>query len=274
VIGDLPFAVSVLKRVNYYRFTGYLLPYRTQGDAYLPGTNFENVYRIYEFDAELRNRLLWILEKVEVAMRVNVSYYLGHTVSPLAHRYRGNFQNIKSYLEFRKKMKHSLKHRNKKDAIVTHHFAKYKGRFPIWVTVEFMSFDQLSFFYSNLLSEYQSEIANQKGISSPFLRSWLRTLVYLRNACAHSARIYGKYLTFSPRMPNSWLVKYGDKHLYTALYVCARLCLSRTDWERFLQSLTGTIEAYEEYVDISLMGFPDNWYEELRSVQRNHSTEP
>lgn len=55
-------AISILTNVNYYRFTGYLLPYKKGDDTYLEGISFTDIHGIYIFDKKLRNLLLMILE--------------------------------------------------------------------------------------------------------------------------------------------------------------------------------------------------------------------
>ena len=58
-IADVDFAKLVLSEVNYYRFAGYALQFRDKNnpDDYLPGTRFETVLRLYQFDADLRSVL-------------------------------------------------------------------------------------------------------------------------------------------------------------------------------------------------------------------------
>jgi len=56
IVPDENFAAEVLRNVNYYRFSAYLLPFRTDsGESYVVGTSFDRVYRVYEFDRRLRN---------------------------------------------------------------------------------------------------------------------------------------------------------------------------------------------------------------------------
>ena len=48
LVADQSELEAFLRKVNYYRFTGYLYPFRLLGtDDYLPGTTFEQVKNIY-----------------------------------------------------------------------------------------------------------------------------------------------------------------------------------------------------------------------------------
>ena len=58
-VGDRKRAADVLRRVNYYRLSGYWYPFRQQigggrVDDFYPGTRLDDVVALYEFDARLR----------------------------------------------------------------------------------------------------------------------------------------------------------------------------------------------------------------------------
>ncbi len=63
-VGDTNLAKQVLSEVNYYRFTGYALQFRDahHPDDYVPGTKFEDVWRLHQFDTELRCALKQYLD--------------------------------------------------------------------------------------------------------------------------------------------------------------------------------------------------------------------
>jgi len=56
-------AIGILKRINYYRLTGYLLPFKINEEKYNDGTTFNQVVDLYDFDMRLfRNNsfVLWL----------------------------------------------------------------------------------------------------------------------------------------------------------------------------------------------------------------------
>lgn len=59
IITDREKAKDILKRVNYYRFTGYALQFRQDPSSsdYIAGTTFETVYHLYKVDEILRDTL-------------------------------------------------------------------------------------------------------------------------------------------------------------------------------------------------------------------------
>ena len=63
------FCMSVLKAVSYYRLSAYFLPFKNNDDTYVKGTNFEQVFDIYEFDRKLRRIIFSAIEEIEVFTR-------------------------------------------------------------------------------------------------------------------------------------------------------------------------------------------------------------
>ena len=61
--------MSVLKAVSYYRLSAYFLPFKNNDDTYVKGTNFEQVFDIYEFDRKLRRIIFSAIEEIEVFTR-------------------------------------------------------------------------------------------------------------------------------------------------------------------------------------------------------------
>ena len=82
-------ALDYLERLGYYRLSGYWYPLRTidvaasmaqgkavRADSFMPGSRFEDVVRLYVFDKKLRLLALDALERIEMAVRVDVAHLL------------------------------------------------------------------------------------------------------------------------------------------------------------------------------------------------------
>ena len=89
-VDDHVAALDYLERLGYYRLSGYWYPLgvivpvasQAQGravrlDTFVPGSRFEDVVRLYVFDKKLRLLALDALERIEMAVRVDVAYLLG-----------------------------------------------------------------------------------------------------------------------------------------------------------------------------------------------------
>lgn len=263
IIEDENFAEKVLTYLNYYRLSGYTLSLRTN-DNFHPGITFDLVYKIYELDRKLRYLLLDIIEVVEIAFRTHIAYYLAHNYGPLSYQESSFFENDSYHAEFIKELQEQIERNKKKELFVDHHLNKYGGKFPIWVAVELFSFGMLSKFFSNMKSKDRDTISEQYyGFSSVYTISWLYSLVTLRNICAHYSRIYNRIFTITPRLGRKDK-KLGlqNNRLFVFIFVLKYLIKDKNRWTIFLTNLKEVIEEYKD-VDISLIGFPDNWYELL-----------
>jgi abortive infection bacteriophage resistance protein len=70
-------AANWLRRIGYYRLSGYWYPFRVREnevalDAFQPKTTLERVFNLYVFDKRLRLLMLDAIERVEVGLRVDV----------------------------------------------------------------------------------------------------------------------------------------------------------------------------------------------------------
>ena len=63
--------------------------------------------------------------------------------------------------------------------------------FPIWVIVELFTLGMLSFFFADLNTQDQKDLARAVFHSTANnIKSWLRCCTDLRNICAHYGRLY------------------------------------------------------------------------------------
>ena len=66
IIRNKSFTEEILSKINYYRFSAYLIPFKGNNGMYLPDTTFERIFHIYEFDRELRSLLFQAIECIEI----------------------------------------------------------------------------------------------------------------------------------------------------------------------------------------------------------------
>lgn len=100
---DAAKALEYLGCIGYYRLSGYWHDMRQwQCDAngqrvvldqFKPGTQFQDVVALYVFDKRLRLLVLDALERIEIALRVDLSYRLGQK-GPFAYLDPANFNAV------------------------------------------------------------------------------------------------------------------------------------------------------------------------------------
>ncbi len=250
-VDDDKAALNYLQRIGYYRLSGYWYPLRiidktvsereqrpVRLDAFVPGSRFEDVVKLYVFDKKLRLMAMDALERIEMAVRVDVAHLLGRYDS-CAHEnpdcLHGGFtkQRIKSGKE-RGRTSHEvwldkyyqLLDRSRRLPFVAHHRDAYGGRLPIWVAIEVWDFGLLSRFLAGMRINDQQEIADRYGVKDGrTFAGWLRALNFMRNVAAHHSRMWNINVLEVAPLPAGWPDMPNTRPFF---YFCLMQSLLRT----------------------------------------------
>ena len=220
-ITDQTKAEECLRRIGYYRLSGYWYPMRqvtvTHGpaaapvyqvqDAFKEGARFCDVVDLYVFDKKLRMLMLDAIERVEVALRVDVALALGLR-GPTAHRdprelhpnfaVRPNKRGQVPHLEWMARLDDAS--RRSSEDFVKHFHATYSTDLPIWVAIELWDFGMLSHLVGGLKYDDQTAMARRYGLPrGDVLASWVRSINFVRNVCAHHSRLWNRSIVDEPR---------------------------------------------------------------------------
>lgn len=135
------------------------------------------------------------------------------------------------------------------------------------MAAEIMTFGQLFTFYRNLHRPEQKALSKPFGIFPPVLGSWLHTLNFIRNVCAHHLRLWNREIPIRPRIPEyrhrpDWHqpVRFSNDRVFAVLAVLRSLLREiepQSAWQTRLEKLLNT---YPE-IPRAPMGFPNNWRE-------------
>jgi len=264
IIEDKDFALDTLSKVNYYRFSAYLLPFKQfSNGCYRQGTSFNQIFRLYEFDRKMRNILSSVIEPIEVLLKTKIAYYHAHKYGAEGYTVSANFEREEWHNKFITELNDAI-NKNSKTLFVRHHIDKYGAHFPIWVAVELFSLGMLSRFYANMKPEDRKHIArNIFGTGPEHLESWLVCLTDLRNRCAHYMRLYFHKFVKFPRLPKG-IYNVNSQRLFDDVYIMKYLYLDHEKWKNsFVPALEGLIEEYSDDIQLKYIGFPLNWKELL-----------
>ena len=267
LISNYKCAEEILKKVNYYRLSGYGIGLKKYDNKehYKNYISIEDLFSLYCFDSEFKNNLIRTIEQIEIELRTQIAYHLAINYGPDVLNKENNFiyktnkagHPIYSII-INNLNKEIYRQRNK--PFVRHHIKKYKGKFPIWVSVELMSFGNLSSLFSILKDEDQKEISNYYNTDPKYLKNWILCLVEVRNICAHYTRLYNMPLKENPRL-YSENEKYKGKQnkIFPILLIIKRILNSNDQWKSLLKDLKNTFNKYQGCFNYSFMGFPKNW---------------
>lgn len=264
-----------LSRVNYYRLSAYWYFFKytdpqTGEEKFAPDTHFNTIWRRYTFDRELRLLVLDAIEHIEVAIlrtRMVEQFTLEH--GPFGYCDPVNFNPAFPLAQFNRLISEiDQAVDNSSEEFVARYKAKYDGEhLPLWMTAEVMTFGQLYTFYRNMHRREQQMLANQFRVAAQVLSSWLHTLNFVRNACAHHSRLWNRQLPIRPLIPYrkndpNWHtpVKFDNRWMFatlTMIWYLLRIIHPQSNWHTRFEAL---LAEYPE-IPLHLMGIPTNWRE-------------
>lgn len=260
IIADDTSAKSFLNRVNYYRFSGYFLPFQVNGHGPLfSNIEFERLIAIYEFDEQLRNLIAGAVDEIEIYLRTQLSYYHAHKYGEEGYMDAVNYNSKHNHTSFINRVNSCIKE-NSRTSVVKHHMNKYAGHFPIWVIIEYFSMGMISYFYSDMLNTDKAAIAQSLyGVNYQVMESWLRCLTDLRNKCAHYSRLYYWIFPALPKMPQA--EKYiPTRRLFAQLYMLKLMYPDHTKWNNDVcKPLIKLVNKYKPYISMKHLDFPYRW---------------
>lgn len=262
VINDEDKAIEILRTVNYYRLSAYMLSFKSE-DVFFDGISLDDIYDIYSFDKKLRNLLISVLESIEIEFRTHIAYHIAHKYGPLGYLESSNFIDEKYHIKCMNEINREIV-KNREELFIKHHLDKYNGQVPLWVAVEVTTFGTLSKLFYNLKIEDKKAIALMSGGNHySLIIGWLYSLSHIRNVCAHYGRLYDKVFTTKPKIPKIYS-KYqiDDSRIFASILAMKHVIRNKSEWNSFLISLKALLETYE-IVDLNLIGFPQDWQEIL-----------
>lgn len=153
-------------------------------------------------------------------------------ISPIAHLNKDNFdqrfvnsQNGQwGYDKWLSKYNEQIR-RARKSPFIEHYLNHYQY-LPIWVGVEVLDFGSISVLYTGLKGRQQQQISKLYGVNNAkVFASWLRSLNYIRNICAHHGRLWNVNIDVIAQVDRSIpsLQRLDNKRIYFYLIMIQHL---------------------------------------------------
>lgn len=258
-VDNRPAAINYLTNISYYRLSAYYLPFK-QSEHFKPGTRFEDIIKLYTFDRKLRLLILDAIERIEIALRSQIIYHLSHTYGAFGYLDAKNFSHRFSHENWLTHLNQLIQEAT--ETFIVHYKSKYmlSAHMPLWMVLEVVSFGGLSRLFRGLLGIDQQSISKQYGLPDTVLTSWLHMLVYIRNLCAHHARLWNRTLTFKPKLPEKmedWK-NISNTRVYSVLAMMQYLLRKIDPQSTWKQRLLVLLQEYS-HISLVVMGFPNDW---------------
>ena len=199
VIKNEEYAKQILNDISYFRLVkAYSLNLKVKNEKYNENITFEHIVQLYLFNANFRQLLFPQIEKIEVNARCRIANYFADQYGVLGYENSKNFVSEEYHDQFLEDISAELD-RNSKAPFVKNFRENYKdGKLPIYALVEVFSFGTLSKFFKNMKNVDKKAVAKSFGVGYTYLESWLESISYVRNICAHYGRLYNAKLSKTP----------------------------------------------------------------------------
>jgi abortive infection bacteriophage resistance protein len=262
-------AKKYLSNISYYRLSAYSLPFQVHGDTnhtFIPNIEFDQILELYLFDRELRLIIFDAIERTEIALRTQIinqfcTAYGAHWFEDPIH-FHNNYKYSKNLAKLDEEIDRSS------EVFIKHYKNKYTNpaRPPVWMCFEIASMGLLSKIYSDLkMSQAKKNVAFHFKLGHPnVLESWMLSISYVRNICAHHSRIWNRVLTLKPMLPNItgniWLVNRNIQGNKLYAFLCILLYMRKVvnPNSSFAVKIKSLLHKYPN-VDPTRMGFPIDW---------------
>ena len=264
-IDDESFANQFLNHVSYFRFIkAYSLGLKPRNGCYSDSVTFEHLVDLYEFNTEFRQLLFPQIEKIEVTLRCRLSNYFCVTYGVLGYQDPQNFSSSVFHHSFMQEAQNEIK-RNRRAPFIKNFQENYEGgAIPFYALVEIFSFGTLSKFFKNLKNPDKKAIASTYQVAFPYLESWIESISYVRNICAHYGRLYNTKLTKKPKLyKEDQALGVSNERIFGVLCCMKHLLVEDTSWEEFLSNIDALFQKHPK-TNIKTMGFPQNWKDILK----------
>lgn len=265
IVDDEEYAKKILNDISYFRLVkAYSLNLKPKNGCYDKQTTFKEIVVLYLFNANFRQIIFPEIEKVEINVRCRVANFFAEQYGVLGYLQAENFADENYHAQFLKDINEEIG-RNSKAPFVRNFRENYEGgNLPIYALVEVFSFGTLSKFYKNMLNKDKKAIAKSFGVGYTYFESWLESISYVRNICAHYGRIYNAKLSKTPILYKEYTqVGIRNNRIYGVLLCLKHLLKNDVHWNLFVDKIELLFDKYQ-YVKISTMGFPENWRELLQ----------
>ena len=272
-------AKCYLRNISYYRLRAFTYPFQNNIDPSADhkflrnNIDFGDIVDLYIFDRRLRNLVFNELEKIEIAVRTQLSLiYSVQSHDPFWYLVGKWFVNSSpnTFSHLMSDVSDDVNRSN--EDFIKHYKTKYDtpAMPPSWMSLEVVSFGTLSRLYKLLnKSADKRQVARSFGIGDEDVFSnWLHAFSNLRNCCAHHSRIWNRrfvvqlklpYNTSRPFFTRDSIRFLKQNKLFVLLSAIKYIVDIISPGNSFKKNLYALLNDRHLLLTPKEMGFPSNW---------------
>lgn len=256
-----------------------------ENKKFLPGTTFDELYSMFQFDRHVRNILFKNLLIIENNIKSIMAFHLSSRYGIREDEYLNpkNFvldrKRKKQVDDLLRKMKRQIRINGGQHQATMHYSEKY-GYVPMWIAVKVLSFGIVSELFQILKPDDQETVANDFNLAKETLEIYLPVLANFRNLCAHEDILFEhkaqrnipdtKYhnLLKIPQVNDEYI--YGKNDLFAIVLILKQMLrkddffLLMSELEFEIQILSDRLKTIPVEKVFDRMGFPINYGEIVR----------
>lgn len=210
IIQDKNKAIKYLESISYYRLSAYFLPYQQLKDTFNKGVDFTQIIKTYMFDKGLRLLIFDCIERLEISIRTQFIYKMAlhyndshwqDNKSLFTKPYYNKIGNLIDPYSDLQNIISKAKTTRRPEVFIKHYIDNYNSPSnpPSWMCLELLTMGELSHIYRGLRNNNDKKrIASFFDVHHKVFTSWLHTLTYVRNLCAHHSRLWNRDLAIEP----------------------------------------------------------------------------
>ena len=271
VIENITRAKYFLRNISYYRLQGFWWEFQSNkvDHKFIKGTTFDQIIDLYTFDRKLRLLLFDAIDRIEIALRTKLIYYLSIELDQWWFEDPNNFYNSSFFEDTLEDIDKELE--RTKEVFIKKHYDNYgiDNRPPAYKTLEILPFGCLSKLYSNLSNSITAKNRIAKEFNLPnnqYLSSWLKSLNIIRNIIAHHARLWNRKIRFAPKYLHktdyNFIDEPNNKHSIYHNLSCILFLLNKVSPGHSLKGKLVNLIEENNFINLEEMGIPNDWREQ------------
>ena len=274
-------AKCYLQNISYYRLRAFTYPFQNNTDPFADhkflrnDIDFGDIVDLYIFDRRLRNLVFNELEKIEIAVRTQLSLiYSVQSHDPFWYLDGRWFVNSSpnTFSHLMSDVSDDVNRSN--EDFIKHYKTKYDtpAMPPSWMSLEVVTFGTLSRLYKTLdKTPLKRQIARSFGIGDEdVFANWLHAFSNLRNCCAHHSRVWNRrfvvhlklpYNTSYPFLTQATAKTIKQNKIFALLSAIKYIVDIISPGNSFKMKLEELLKDQHKLLTAKEMGFPDDWKE-------------
>jgi abortive infection bacteriophage resistance protein len=241
-----------------HQIKAYSIGLKPVNGNYYNGISSNILADIYMFNARLRQILFPLIEEIEITLRCNISNYISIKYGNLGYENEDYFQNSIFHRNLLDELKKEI-NRNNTSFVKNFRNNYEEAKLPFYAAIELFSFGMLSKFFGNLKAEDKKAIARDNyNLGYTYFESWINSISFVRNICAHYGRLYNVKLVIQPVLYKEYRAV-SNYRIFAVILCMKHIIKNEMLWLTFKNDLVSLVEKYSNSINLEYIGFIDRW---------------